>query len=124
MPVQKYLEICLFQSDVWKLLLVLTVSVGLGLSCFLILVIFKLCSLYKHKVTKPRLDSSSASSQHHQHINLDSEGVDYDNINTQLYTPLPEPKIMQISSDDTIVSLAIQVTSQFNSGGLFKQFAM
>ena len=83
-----------FQSDVWKLVLVLTVSLGLGLSCFLILIIIKLCRLYRGKVTKPLPKSLSS------HINLDSDGVDFDSINSNLYTPLPEPKIMQISSPD------------------------
>ena len=79
-----------FQGNVWKLILVLTLSTGLGVSCFLILIIIRLCQMYRAKVETPR-DTPS-------HIDLDCDMLDYE-INTQLHTPLPEPRIMQISDE-------------------------
>eukprot|EP00092_Neocalanus_flemingeri_P006155 GFUD01006626.1.p1 GENE.GFUD01006626.1~~GFUD01006626.1.p1 ORF type:complete len:507 (+),score=68.06 GFUD01006626.1:299-1819(+) len=78
------------QGNGWKLMLVLTLSTGLGVSCFLILIIIRLCQMYRAKVETPR-DTPS-------HVNLDSDMLDYE-INTQLHTPLPEPRIMQISDE-------------------------
>ena len=53
-----------------------------------------MCRLYSDKVTQPR--GVSDGEMKRQRIDLDSESVlDYD-INTALYTPLPEPKIMQV----------------------------
>ena len=46
--------------------------------------------MYRVKVETPR-DTPS-------HVDLDSAMQDYE-INTQLHTPLPEPKIMQISDE-------------------------
>ena len=77
------------------LVLVLTLSVGLGVSCLLLIIILHLCRLYK-------TDQSSRPSQCPAvaPVNLDSDTVDYD-INSQLYTPLPQPKIMKISQEVT-----------------------
>jgi len=72
----------------WKIMLVLTLSTGLGVSCFLILIIARLCRLYRSRFKTPP-DSPS-------HVDLDTAMLDYE-INTQLHTPLPEPRIMQIS---------------------------
>ena len=69
-------------------MLVLTLSTGLGVSCFLI--ILRLCKMYWAKEETPR-DRPS-------HEDLDSAMQDYE-INTQLHTPLPEPKTMQISDE-------------------------
>ena len=69
-------------------MLVLTLSTGLGVSCFLILIIARLCRLYRSRFKTPP-DSPS-------HVDLDTAMLDYE-INTQLHTPLPEPRIMQIS---------------------------
>ena len=79
------------------LVLVLTLSVGLGVSCLLLLIILHLCSLY-------RTEESHGSSQVTPlaPVNLDSDTVDYNDINSQLYTPLPQPKIMKISEEVTI----------------------
>ena len=79
------------------LVLVLTLSVGLGVSCLLLLIILHLCSLY-------RTEESPGSSQATPlaPVNLDSDTVDYNDINSQLYTPLPQPKIMKISEEVTI----------------------
>ena len=46
--------------------------------------------MYRTKIGTPRHTPS--------HVNLDSAMQDYE-INSQLYTPLPEPKIMQISEE-------------------------
>ena len=75
------------------LVLVLTLSVGLGVSCLLLVIILHLCSLY-------RTQQSPGPSQETPRppVNLDSDTVDYD-INSQLYTPLPQPKIMKISQE-------------------------
>ena len=89
-----------FQSDLWKLVLVLTLTTGLGVSCFLILIIVKVCGLYKGKTSKPHQGDTGDGTNH---VDLDSDTVDYD-INTQLYTPLPEPKIMQISPDYSVAT--------------------
>jgi len=78
------------QGNGWKLLLVLTLSTGLGVSCFLFLIIIRLCSLYRRKHESPR-DTPS-------HVDLDTAMLDYE-INTQLHTPLPEPKIMQMCDE-------------------------
>merc|ERR1719341_105883 len=78
------------QDNGWKLMLVLTLSTGLGVSCFLILIIIRLCKMYRSKVETPHETPS--------HVDLDSAMQDYE-INTQLHTPLPEPKIMQISDE-------------------------
>jgi len=72
----------------WKVMLVLTLSTGLGVSCFLLLIIVRLCRLYRSRFKTPP-DSPS-------HVDLDTAMLDYE-INTQLHTPLPEPRIMQIS---------------------------
>ena len=43
-----------------------------------------------------------------QRIDLDSESVlDYD-INTALYTPLPEPRIMQVGTNQEVTELTHQ----------------
>ena len=83
----------LSQSDQWKLVLVLTLSLGLGVSCLLILIILHLCGLYRREEA-PLLSHHPSPPP----VDLDSDMVDYD-INTQLYTPLPEPKIMKISHE-------------------------
>jgi len=88
------------KSDLWKLVLVLTLTTGLGVSCFLILIIVKVCGLYKGKTSKPHQGDTGDGTNH---VDLDSDTVDYD-INTQLYTPLPEPKIMQISPDYSVAT--------------------
>ena len=86
-----------FQSDQWKLILALTLSLGLGLSCCLLVCILRLCRLYSDKVTQPR--ASEGEMNQRQKIDLDSESVlDYD-INTALYTPLPEPRIMLVGTN-------------------------
>lgn len=86
-------------------MLVCTLSLGLGVSCFLVLLTVQLCRsvpatssssplhcylcrLYRKRTATP-LNTST-------HIDLDSDLLDYE-INAQLYTPLPEPKIMQVS---------------------------
>jgi len=81
------------KDDQWKLVIVLTLTTGFGVTVFLLVIIFKLCLMYSERVTKPRDENEKESP-----IDLDSDTVDYD-INSQLYTPLPEPKIMQISQD-------------------------
>ena len=84
------------QGDQWKLILVLSLSLGLGVSCCLLLCILRLCRLHSDKVTKPRAPDGEMKQK--PRIDLDSESVvDYD-INTALYTPLPEPRIMQVSN--------------------------
>ena len=71
----------------------LTLSLGLGISCLLILIILHLCGLYRREET-PLLSHQTSPPP----VDLDSDMVDYD-INTQLYTPLPEPKIMKMSHE-------------------------
>jgi len=78
------------KSNGWKLMLILTLSTGLGVSGFLVLIIIRLCRLYRAKVETPHNSPS--------HLDLDTAMLDYE-INTQLHTPLPEPKIMQISDE-------------------------
>ena len=76
-------------------MLVVTLSVGLGVSGLLLLIILQLCGLYRgHKSPSPAHQSAPPP------VDLDSELVDYD-INGHLYTPLPEPKIMKISQEVT-----------------------
>ena len=72
----------------------LTLSVGLGVSCLLLLIILHLCSLYRTDQT-PRPSQGTTLAP----VNLDSDTVDYQDINSQLYTPLPQPKIMKISQE-------------------------
>ena len=72
------------------MMLVLTLSTGLGVSCCLILIIVRLCRLYRSKFKTPPNSPS--------HVDLDTAMLDYE-INTQLHTPLPEPRIMQISDE-------------------------
>ena len=75
------------------LVLVLTLSVGLGVSCLLLMIILHLFRLYRtDQSSRPSQGSAPAP------VNLDSDTVDYD-INSQLYTPLPQPKIMKISQE-------------------------
>ena len=83
----------LSQSDKWKFVLVVSLSVGLGVSCLLLLLILQLCSLYRAEETPAPSHPSSPPT-----LDLDSDLVDYD-MNRQLYTPLPEPKIMKISPE-------------------------
>jgi len=78
------------KNNGWKLMLILTLSTGLGVSGFLVLIIIRLCRLYRAKVETPHNSPS--------HLDLDTAMLDYE-INTQLHTPLPEPKIMQISDE-------------------------
>ena len=75
------------QENGWKVMLVLTLSTGLGVSCFLILIIARLCRLYRRARGGTPADSP---------VDLDTAMLDYE-IDTQLHTPLPEPRIMQIS---------------------------
>ena len=82
----------LSQAERWKLVLVVTLSIGLGVSCLLILLILQLSSLYRKEIPPPSPHPNP------QPVDLDSDLVDYD-INSQLYTPLPEPKIMKISPE-------------------------
>ena len=79
------------------LVLVLTLSVGLGVSCLLLVIILHLCRLYRSDPGLPRPSQGTSQAP----VNLDSDTVDYD-INSQLYTPLPQPKIMKISQEVTI----------------------
>ena len=72
-------------------MLAVTLSLGLGVTSCLLLVICRVCRLY----TGSR--GAQPPPAHPQPgVDLDSEAVDWD-INTTLYTPLPEPKIMQIA---------------------------
>ena len=82
-------------------MLVLTLSLGLGVSCLLIIIILHLCSLYR---TDPSPGASQKTGE--ATVNLDSDMVDYD-INSQLYTPLPEPKIMKISPEVSITIIIL-----------------
>ena len=78
------------QTNTWKFALVVTLSTGLGISCVLFFVAFSLCKKYRdRKETPPNTPS---------HVDLDTAMMDYD-MNTQLHTPLPEPRIMQISEE-------------------------
>ena len=83
------------------LVLVLTLSVGLGVSCLLLIIILHLCSLYRTEKS-PRPFQGVAPAP----VNLDSDTVEYD-INSQLYTPLPQPKIMKISQEVDIYQAII-----------------
>ena len=85
------------------LVLVLTLSVGLGVSCLLLLIILHLCSLYRSDQS-PRPSQGTPLAP----VNLDSDTVDYQDINSQLYTPLPQPKIMKISQE--VKQLALQLS--------------
>ena len=72
-------------------MVVVTVSLGLGVTSCLLLVMCRVCSLYtgsRGGQPPPALPQPG--------VDLDSEAVDWD-INTTLYTPLPEPKIMHIA---------------------------
>merc|ERR1719397_216900 len=82
-----WLNVRIMKDSPWKLMLVCTLSLGLGVSCFLVLLTVQLCRLYRKRTATP-LNTST-------HIDLDSDLLDYE-INAQLYTPLPEPKIMQV----------------------------
>ena len=72
-------------------MLAVTLSLGLGVTSCLLLVICRVCRLYTgSRGTQPPPAHPQPG------VDLDSEAVDWD-INTTLYTPLPEPKIMHIA---------------------------
>ena len=63
--------------------------------------------MYSNRITKPRDKDTNQST-----IDLDSDTIDYD-INSKLYTPLPEPKFMQISSSQDSAGAAIVSFAEF-----------